>query len=47
MRYTTRTAMPCSKGDRVRVKGPLIEVHGDPSPCYYTLGMKIEEIADP
>ena len=35
------------KGDRVTVKRSLIEVHGDPSPCYYTLGVKVEEIARP
>jgi hypothetical protein len=35
------------KGDRVRIKGSVIEVHGDPSPCYYTLGVKVEEIASP
>ena len=35
------------KGDRVRVKGSVIEVHGDPSPCYYTLGVRVEEIASP
>ena len=32
-------------GDRVTIKGSVIEVHGDPSPCYYTLGVKVEEIA--
>jgi hypothetical protein len=35
------------KGDRVRIKGFVIEVHGDPSPCFYTLGVKVEEIASP
>lgn len=35
------------KGDRVRIRGSVIEVHGDPSPCYYTLGVKVEEIASP
>jgi hypothetical protein len=35
------------KGDRVRIKGSVVEVHGDPSPCYYTLGVRVEEIANP
>ncbi len=32
------------KGDRVTIKGSVIEVHGDPSPCYYTLGVQVDEI---
>lgn len=35
------------KGDRVRVKGTFVETDGDPSPCYYTLGVKVETIAAP
>jgi hypothetical protein len=35
------------KGDRVRIKGFVIEVHGDPSPCFYTLGVQVDEIASP
>ncbi|HLO36586.1 MAG TPA: hypothetical protein VK194_10905 [Candidatus Deferrimicrobium sp.] len=35
------------KGDRVRIKGSVVEVHGDPSPCFYTLGVNIDEIASP
>jgi hypothetical protein len=35
------------KADRVRINGSVIEVHGDPSPCYYTVGLKVEEIAGP
>jgi hypothetical protein len=34
-------------GDEVRVVGSLVEVHGDPSPCYFTLGVRVEEIASP
>ncbi len=35
------------KGDRVRIKGSVVEVHGDPSPCFYTLAVSVEEIASP
>ena len=35
------------KGDRVRIEGSVIEVHGDPSPCFYTLGVKVDAIAVP
>lgn len=31
-------------GDRVRLTGTLVEVHGDPSPCYYTLNLRISEL---
>jgi hypothetical protein len=34
-------------GDQVRMVGSLVEVHGDPSPCYFTLGVRVEEIASP
>jgi hypothetical protein len=33
-----------TKGDRVAVKGSVIEVHGDPSPCFYTRGLNVEAI---
>jgi hypothetical protein len=32
-------------GDRVVVKGSIVDVHGDPSPCYFTRGIEIESIA--
>lgn len=32
------------KGDRVRVAGAIVETHGDPAPCFYTLGVKIDTI---
>jgi hypothetical protein len=35
------------KGDRVRIVGSIVEVHGDPSPCFYTLGVVVNEIASP
>jgi hypothetical protein len=31
-------------GDRVVVKGSIVDVHGDPSPCYFTRGIEIESI---
>ena len=31
-------------GDRVRVKAIIVEVHGDPSPCYYTLGLGLADL---
>ena len=34
-------------GDRVRITGSIMEVHGDASPCFYTLGVRVEEIATP
>ena len=34
-------------GDRMRITGAVIEVHGDPSPCFYTLGVRVDEIAAP
>jgi hypothetical protein len=33
------------RGDRVIVKGSIVDVHGDPSPCYYTRGIELEAIA--
>jgi hypothetical protein len=34
-------------GDQVKIKGSVIEVSGDPSPCFIILGLKVEEIASP
>ena len=34
-------------GERVRVKGSVVEIHGDPSPCFYTTNMRVEEIGPP
>ena len=34
-------------GDRLRLRGTVIEVHGDPSPCYVTVGVRIESISVP
>jgi hypothetical protein len=33
-----------SRGDRILVKGSIVEVHGDPSPCYFTRGIRIDTI---
>jgi hypothetical protein len=35
------------KGDRVRVAGTIVETSGDPAPCYYRVGVKIDEIGPP
>jgi hypothetical protein len=32
------------RGDRVHLKGAVIEVHGDPSPCYYIWNLRIDSI---
>jgi hypothetical protein len=32
------------RGDRVRIKGAVIENHGDPSPCYYIWNLRIDTI---
>ncbi len=32
------------RGDRVRINGAVIEVHGDPSPCYYIWNLRIDTI---
>ena len=32
------------RGDRVRITGAIVEVHGDPSPCYYTRHIRIDSI---
>ncbi|HUP55736.1 MAG TPA: hypothetical protein VM408_09540 [Methylomirabilota bacterium] len=32
------------RGDRVRIAGAIVEVHGDPSPCYYTRHVRIDSI---
>jgi hypothetical protein len=34
-------------GDRVRVAGTMVETSGDPAPCYYRVGIKIDEIGPP
>ena len=31
-------------GERLRVKGSVVEVHGDPSPCFYTVNIRVKEI---
>ena len=31
-------------GDRVVVSGSVIDVHGDPSPCYLTRGVKLDRL---
>jgi hypothetical protein len=31
-------------GDRVRIEATVVAVHGDPSPCYYTLGLKLGDV---
>jgi hypothetical protein len=33
------------QGDRVRVNGTIVETRGDPAPCYYLRGLKIDAIA--
>jgi hypothetical protein len=33
------------RGDRVRVNGTIVRTGGDPAPCFYTVGVKIETIA--
>ena len=35
------------KGARVRVAGRFVETPGDPAPCFYTLGIRIDAIAAP
>jgi hypothetical protein len=40
-----RGDMAFRDGDRVTIRGSVIEVHGDPSPCFYTLGVEVDEIA--
>jgi hypothetical protein len=35
------------RGDRIRIAGSVVEVHGDPSPCFYTLGVNVDEVASP
>jgi hypothetical protein len=34
-------------GERVRVRGTVVEIHGDPSPCYYTVNIRVAEIGRP
>ena len=31
-------------GDRVVVTGSIVDVHGDPSPCYFTRGIEVDSI---
>lgn len=31
-------------GDRIRVRATVVDVQGDPSPCYYTLGLKLSDL---
>ena len=35
------------RGDRVRVSGTIVRTSGDPAPCFYTLGVKVESIGVP
>jgi len=35
------------KGDRVRVVGTIGRTEGDPAPCFYTVGVRIESITVP
>ena len=35
------------KGDRVRVAGSIVRTQGDPAPCFYTLGVRVESITAP
>jgi hypothetical protein len=32
------------RGDRVHLTGAVIEVHGDPSPCYYIWNLRVDTI---
>jgi hypothetical protein len=32
------------RGDLVRIKASVVEVHGDPSPCYYIYNLRVERI---
>jgi hypothetical protein len=32
------------RGDRVTLSGSVVDVHGDPSPCYYTRGIRLYSI---
>ncbi len=34
-------------GDRVRVAGTIVRTQGDPAPCFYTLGVRIESLTAP
>jgi hypothetical protein len=31
-------------GERIALKGTIVEVHGDPSPCYYTRNISLTSI---
>jgi hypothetical protein len=32
------------RGDLVSIKASIVEIHGDPSPCFYTYNVRIERI---
>lgn len=32
------------RGDRVSITGAVIEVHGDPSPCFYIYNLRVDSI---
>jgi hypothetical protein len=34
-------------GDLVRVAGTIVETDGDPAPCFFLLGFRVEKIAPP
>jgi hypothetical protein len=34
-------------GDRMRVKGSVVQVYGDPSPCWQTRAVSVEEVTSP
>ena len=40
----TSGAVRFRRGDRVRLKGSVVEVHRDPSPCFYIYNLKIDDI---
>jgi hypothetical protein len=35
------------RGDRVRLDGAIVRTTGDPAPCFYTLGVQVEQISAP
>ena len=35
------------KGDRIRVAGTIVRTGGDPAPCFYTIGVRIDSITAP
>ncbi len=36
-----------AQGDRVKVTGQIIEVHGDIPPCFQTMGVRVEAVVAP